>query len=126
MWKKKAIRWRLSLPLPVQRVEAKVGADGITVSWAAPGDDTGKQLSAGNIKHFLVSRRTEAPVTKGWGFATTNEGWSAVGKTEPIKHHKGVLRTSTNQARLFIRSQDMLALSAEQKPLYPSETLGEE
>lgn len=103
------------LPLPVQRVEAKVGADGITLSWAAPGEyDTGKQLAAGDIKHFLVSRRTEAPVTKGWGFATTNEGWSAVGKTEPIKHHKGVLRTSTNQARLFIRSQDMLALSAEQ------------
>ncbi|GAK58865.1 putative fibronectin, type III [Candidatus Vecturithrix granuli] len=103
------------LPLPVQGVVASVDAQGITLSWTPPTEyDTGKQLESGDIKKFVVSRKTEAPVTKGWEFTTTNEGWSAVGKTAPIKHHKGVLRTTSTQSKLFIRSQDALALSAEQ------------
>lgn len=104
----------IPLPLPVQGVAASVDAQGITLSWTPPTEyNTGKQLDPGDIKKFIVSRKTEAPVSKGWEFTATNEGWSAVGKTAPIKHHKGVLRTTSTQSKLFVRSQDALALSAE-------------
>lgn len=103
------------LPLPVQGITASVDPQGITLAWTPPTEyNTGKQLAPGDIKTFIVSRKTEAPVNKGWRFTTSNEGWSAVGKTTPIKHHKGVLRTTSTQARLFVRSQDALALPAEQ------------
>lgn len=102
-------------PLPVQGLSANVDSEGITLSWTPPTVyDTEKPLELNDIESFVIHRKTEAPMTKGWDFATTNEGWSAVGKTEPIKHHKGVLRTTSPQTKLFVHSQDQLGITAEQ------------
>ena len=68
-------------PLPVQALSASVDREGITLSWEAPIEyDTEKTLELKDIKTFVIHRRTEAPMSKGWNFTTTNEGWSAVGK----------------------------------------------
>ena len=101
-------------PLPVQDLSVSVDIDGVTLSWAPPTVYSNqKQLDLDDIKTFTIVRKTEAPSTNNWDFSQSSRGWTAVGRTFPVKLHKGVLRTASEQKFLFIRSQDDLSIPAE-------------
>jgi len=102
-------------PLPVEDVSVRIEEDGVRLSWVPPIEyDTEKTLELSDIKTFTVFRKTATPLTRRWDFSRSPEGWAAAGRTLPIKHHNGVLRTASEQRLLIIRSPEDLGLSAQE------------
>jgi hypothetical protein len=100
-------------PLPVQNVSGEIDDNSIILSWALPLEyDNGKPLELKDIKTFTVFRKTEVSEPNNWDFPQTSEGWTAAGKTLPIKWHKGLLRAASKQNLAFILSPKDLSIDA--------------
>jgi hypothetical protein len=104
-------------PLPVQDVSAALADNAVHLSWTLPqAYNTGKPLDMKHIKHVTVFRKTELEADNQWDFSRTREGWTAAGKTFPIKLHQGTLRAASEQNTLLLMSPPKLSITAEQTP----------
>ncbi len=101
-------------PLAAQEFSARVTEDGIVLSWVPPVEyDSNKALDLTDIKTFTIFRKMEAPAKNHWDFSKTTQGWTAAGKTFPIRFHRGLLRAASEQNHLLILSQKDLAIAAD-------------
>ena len=100
-------------PLPASEMSSRVAENGIVLAWNPPTVyDTEKALELDDIKYFKIYRKLDPPLSKGWTFNQSNEGWTTTGQSLAAKQYKGVLRAASEQKLLTILSQEELNLDA--------------